>query len=457
MQQTTSSPKHSAPVKYGRLYRHGYTLLLGAFLPVLLLHLLWKSRSNPHYRQRWSERFALYSGHSLQPGGIVLHAVSVGELHAAVPVIRHLLETHHHLPITVTTTTPTASAQVSHLFGEQVQHIYLPIDLPWLIHRFLAVLKPRLLLITEAEIWPNLFHQAARYMPVAIINARLSGHTAKRHRRFLPLAASTLSNVNWVAAQTAADAKRYQESGASHDRIDVIGNLKLDLHIAASQLEHAQQLQEQYAGLRIILFASTHEGEEELAISAYLNLRQRHRNLLLVLAPRHPERAARVTQLCVQNELSVLSVTNSVSGMSSVDVILVDVLGQLIAWYGAARLAVLGGTLVSIGGHNPVEAAAMGCPLLIGPYRDTILETTGQLEAAGAVQLFNQVESLEQHIGQLLGSDQQLMTMQVCGKQLISRQGGALKATLSWINHQLSVDSMAAASITSSADGSISS
>lgn len=419
-----------------------YNLLGYLVWPLLFVHLWRKSRHDANYRQRWSERLALAPQRlHWRRGGVLIHAVSVGELNAARPVIEHLLAQHPHCPVTITTATPTASALLIDWFGDRCQHCYLPFDLGWVMARFMRQLQPRLLLLLETELWPNLILQArGQDARVAVINGRFSPSTLALFSRFRAFTRYTLQALDWVAAQTATDVERFIQAGANAQSVELVGNLKMDVPIAPQLRLDAQQLR---AGLQprpVLVAGSTHAGEEALLLQAFMAARQTFPDLLLVLAPRHPDRAEAVAQLLDQQQLHSLRLSSKQTLSASVDVLLIDTLGQLLQWYGAADVVFLGGTLVNIGGHNPVEAAAMGTMQLIGPYHQQIKHTALALAETGAAVLLSDHEQLLPALLQCLQDSARRRHCSAAVQLLISQQQGALGKTTAWIDAQLSRD-----------------
>jgi len=394
---------------------------------------------NVDYRRRWRERLALAPQRQhWRSGGVVIHAVSVGELNAARPVIEHLLQQHTDCPVTITTTTPTASALVSDWFQDRCQHCYLPFDLQWCMQGFMQQLQPRLLLLLETELWPNLILQARQHgCRIGVINARFSPSTVALFRRFHGFSRATLSALDWIAAQTETDAERFIQAGAVADAVAVVGNLKMDVPIEPGLHVAARQLRERLQPRPILVAGSTHEGEEALLLQAYAQIRSSHPDLLLVLAPRHPERADAVAHLLLQQKLRCIRLSSGREVGATVDVVLIDMLGQLLLWYGTADVVFLGGTLVNIGGHNPVEAAAMGTMQVIGPYHQQIEHTAAALAATGAAIVLRQQSELATQIMAVLDDSARRRHVTSAAQLLISQQHGALAKTTDWIDARL--------------------
>lgn len=344
-----------------------YTVLLYLLTPLVLARLLWRSRRNPGYRARWGERFALYVPLPSRPR-IWVHAVSVGEVIAAAPLLRRLLEQHSDHALLVTTTTPTGSAQVQRLFGGNVEHVYLPYDLPGTVRRFLAKARPRVAVFMETELWPNLFAACgARGVPIVVANARLSERSARGYARFAGFTRATLEKVSLVAARGEEDAVRFRALGAP--RVEVVGNIKYDLDVPASTVEAGGAVRKALGRDRCVwIAASTHAGEDELVLEAHALLRAQFPEAALILVPRHPERFQAVAELCGRAGYRVARRSRGELVSREVDVLLGDTMGELLPLYAAADLAFVGGSLVPTGGHNPLEPAALGLPVLSGPH-----------------------------------------------------------------------------------------
>ena len=271
--------------------RRIYTLFYWLLLPFILFRLLWRSRKAPAYRRRWLERFGIFNS-EVKPGSLWVHAVSLGEVIAAVPLINEFRKQYPDEPVTITTMTPTGSERVKAVYGDSVLRVYVPYDIPLLIQKFINKVKPRLLVIIETELWPNLLYVCNKnHLPVLLANARLSERSARNYARVKTITAQMLQNISKIAVQTKAEADRYIGLGLPPDRITVTGSIKFDIRIP-------QDLEDKAAGLRRLLgidrriwvAASTHEGEEEQVLKAYAKIRQHFPNALLILVPRHPER-----------------------------------------------------------------------------------------------------------------------------------------------------------------------
>ncbi|MFM8333529.1 MAG: lipid IV(A) 3-deoxy-D-manno-octulosonic acid transferase [Candidatus Methylumidiphilus sp.] len=407
-----------------------YTLLFYAATPLVLARLFWRGRREPAYRLRWRERLGRYSATPPSENTLWFHAVSVGEAEAAFPLIRALARRFPDHPILVTTTTPTGSARVRAVLGDSVSHVYLPYDLPDAVARFLAHFRPRLAVVLETEIWPNLCRACgARGIPLAIVNARLSERSAKGYAKLGGFTRDTLGNVRLIAAQTEADAGRFRAVGARGESVVVTGNIKFDMELPAGYLNQAAELRRSlFADRPVWVAASTHDGEEAQVLQAFAALRQRRPSLLLVLAPRHPPRFDGVAALCRAAGFAVRRRSLGESATEAgAEVFLLDTLGELRLFYAASDLAFVGGSLVPVGGHNVLEPALAGVPVLFGPHMLNFAEAGRRLrEAGGALQVADGAE-LARRVGELLDDPARRGQMGERGKAFVDAGRGALR------------------------------
>jgi 3-deoxy-D-manno-octulosonic-acid transferase len=401
-----------------------YTLLFYAATPFVLARLAWRGRLEPAYRQRWLERLGFYP-HTPPLKHIWFHAVSVGEAEAAFPLIRAFQQRFPDAPVLVTTTTPTGSARVRTVLGDSVAHVYLPYDLPDVIARFLRQFQPRLAIIMETEIWPNLYRACAvRNIPLAIVNARLSERSAKGYRRLGQFARDTLAGVNLIAAQTAADAERFASIGAK--AVKVTGNIKYDVELPPDYVEQARTLRETLFGQRPVwIAASTHEGEEALLLQAFTVLRVTKPDLILLLVPRHPPRFDAVAAQCLAAGWRLARRSRKETAAQA-DVFLLDSLGELRLFYGAADVAFVGGSLVPVGGHNLLEPALAGVATLFGPQMFNFKQVAQGLLAAGGAWQVQNVEELAVRLGELFANPARRDAMGENGRCFVETGRGAL-------------------------------
>lgn len=405
-----------------------YSALFYALTPWVLARLAWRGRKLPAYRERWRERFALYD-FPPEPGATWFHAVSVGEAEAAFPIVRAFRDRHPGWPILVTCGTPTGSARIRAVLGDSVRHVYLPYDLPDSAARFLEHFRPRLGVVLETEIWPNLYHACRqRRIPLAIVNGRLSEKSARGYRRLGALARESLAAVSRIAAQTDLDAGRYIGIGADPATVSVAGNVKFDIGFSAAMRERADALRTGLFGNRPVWIAgSTHPGEEEQVLAALAQVRRDIPDMLLVLAPRHPERAGEVLALCGKAGFPVRRRGEDLPCEPSTAVFLIDTLGELRGFYGAADVAFVGGSLVPRGGHNVLEPAAAGRPVLFGPYMFNFAEIARRLrEAGGAVEVANAGE-LAAWLVRLWDEPERRAALGVGGRAFVEANRGAVE------------------------------
>lgn len=416
--------------------RHLYTVLLYLATPLILARLYWRSRRLPDYRHRWAERFGVFPALPV-PGCLWIHAVSVGETRAALPLIRALRERYPTWPLLITTTTPTGSQQVREALRDAVWHVYAPYDLPGAVTRFLARTRPRLAVVMETELWPNLFHYcAAAGIPTVVANARLSEHSARGYARLGSLTAQMLAKGTLVAAQSEADAARFRALGAA--RVRVTGNLKYDLALPPALLAQGQELRRTWGAQRpVLIAASTHAGEEELILDACERLRRRFSDLLLVLVPRHPERFPVVAELCRRRGLPLVARSEQRRCEQATQVFLGDSMGELLLFYAAADVAFVGGSLVPVGGHNVLEPALLGLPVLFGPQMFNFSEASQHLLEARAAWRVNDAAELAETAGRLLGDPALRRAAGRRGKAMVEANRGALAALVEIIGDLL--------------------
>ena len=378
--------------------RQLYSALLYVLSPLLLLRLWLKGRRLPAYRQRWRERFGWYRDlSSPEPGALWFHTVSVGEFLAAKALIEHYLYSYDG-PVLVTTMTPTGSERVRAAFGDRVQHVYLPYDLPVAVKRFLRHVKPRLFICLETELWPNLLHYCHRQqVPVVLANARLSEKSAAGYRKLRSLSSAMLQTIYVAAIQNAADAKRLQSLGLPEHKARVIGSIKFDLDLSEEQKASAAKLREQLGGqaAKVWIAASTHKGEDEIILRAFKQLKTQHSALKLILVPRHPERFDAVYQLC--RETNINTGRRSAGEEALCDILLGDTMGELLILLGAADFAFIGGSFIDNGGHNYIEAAIWKIPILTGPSTYNFHEIASMLVAAGGMHICEDEVALATH------------------------------------------------------------
>ncbi len=403
-----------------------YSLLFTLLLPLILLRLLWRSRKQPAYRERMRERLGFYGSKPLK-AAVWIHAVSLGEVQAAVPLIEHCLQRFPEPGVLATTTTPTGAAHLRKHFGPRVRHLYTPLDLPWILERFLRRVQPRLVILLETEIWPNLLAAChRRALPIVLANARLSKKSARRYGWLGSFTRETLQRFTLIAAQTKADARRFRVLGAPAQRIQIMGNLKFDLSLPADLRKRAQALRRIWGDRPVWIAASTHAGEEEIVLESHRQVRQCLPNALLVLVPRHPERFDAVADLAERWGFPPARRSRGESPSLTEGVFLGDTLGELPLLLGASDVAFFGGSLVPIGGHNLLEAAALGIPVLMGPHMHHFAEITALLVRAGGARQIPDGKVLAQTLCCWLPDANLRARMGKRGKQVLEQNRGAL-------------------------------
>ncbi|MEO8747237.1 MAG: lipid IV(A) 3-deoxy-D-manno-octulosonic acid transferase [Rhodanobacter sp.] len=404
-----------------------YILAMYLVTPLMLLRLLARGIRSRPYRRRWPERFGFFKAPGLH-GSLWIHAVSVGEVNAALPLIRELATAYPHAPMVITTVTPTGSARVHQLFGDSVFHVYLPYDLPFAVERFLRQVRPRLALIVETEIWPNLYFACRRRgIPLMIVNARLSRRSLRGYRPLRSLARSALSCVRIIAAQSRSDAARYRLLGADPRQVMVTGNMKFDMPISDTAVAIGATMRAQWGRQRPVwIAASTHEGEEFAVLEAHRAIMREFPDALLLLAPRHPERFRVVEHLVRAQGFSLAM--RSVQGAPAPgnQVFVIDAMGQLMPYFSCADVAFVGGSLVSIGGHNVLEPAALSTPVLVGPHTFNFQEITLSLiQHHGAARVAGSAE-LAKQVLELLRDPEQQQRMGDAARNVFERERGAV-------------------------------
>jgi 3-deoxy-D-manno-octulosonic-acid transferase len=418
-----------------------FLYLLAVYLaaPLISLVLLWRGLRDRSYWQHFGERFGF--GAQAAAHGVWVHAASVGEVQACAPLVMALARRHAQLPLTVTTFTPSGATRARALFGglPQAQVRYMPFDLPGAVRRFFVRVQPRLAVIFETELWPQLYHECGRRrVPLVLASARISPRSLGRYRRLGGLFRDAVAQAAVVAAQGPADAERFRELGAAAASTHITGNLKFDFQLPAEVAARGARLRARYAAHRPLWVAgSTHEGEEQTVLEAQRLLRATHPTALLVLAPRHTPRFAEVAQLLSAGPLSFVRRSQPASAddaeAAQCAVLLLDSLGELLDFYAAADLAFVGGSLVPIGGHNLLEPAALGVPVLTGPYNFSNEATARLLIERGAAEVVRDAAGLAARVGALIDDPAAREHMGTAGRECVAGNRGALEKLLALI------------------------
>ena len=420
-----------------------YSWLVRCAVPFAYAAILWRALRDHHYRQGLLERLGF--GPALCTPSIWLHAVSLGEMSAAAPLARALRLRFPEIPLVVTTATPAGRTRATALFGGGADIRFLPYDTPGSVRRFLKRTRPRAAIIMETELWPNLLRECERgRIPVLLASARLSLRSVSRYRRFGGLFAGVFSQNLLVAAQSAEDAERFKSIGADAERTQVVGNVKFDLEFDAGIVPAGKALRTTYAGTRPVWIAgSTHAGEEEQLLDAHALLLESIPSAVLLLVPRHADRFTAVAELLARRGVKFARRSGMASGMASgtqaqplprdTPVLLVDTVGELVALYASADAAFVGGSLVPIGGHNLLEPAALGLPVLTGPSYYNSQEIAQLLLARGAALEVKSAQDLAATLKRLLAEPAAREKMGIIGKEIIAANRGSVARLLAII------------------------
>ena len=394
----------------------------------------------PSYRTKWYERFGFVDWKNSNKPLIWIHAVSVGEVNAAKPIVNSLLKKYSHYQIIITTVTPTGANTVLQYYGDSVENFYLPYDAPFCVRKFIQKINPSILITMETEIWPNLY-QACHYadVPIFIVNARLSQKSMKGYQLVSSLTKNTLKFVDKIAAQTEVDADRFISLGAQHEKVSVVGNLKFDIDIPQSIKEEAEPLRHYFSVNRPVwMAASTHSGEEEIILNAHKRILSEYPDAILILAPRHPERSEKISLLCKRMNFSLVRRTEEMSFDSNHNVFLLDTLGELQLYYAASEVAFVGGSLVNAGGQNMLEPASLNLPIITGPYTYNFFEVSKLLLENEALLLALNDEQLAIKVIELLGDANRRHSMGERAKAVILANRGSSQRAIALIEPYLS-------------------
>jgi len=417
-----------------------YNIIIYLIQPLIWIRLLLRSRKSPAYRKRWAERYGFCKG-KVVSGGIMLHSVSVGETLAAIPLVRALRHRYPSLPITVTTMTPTGSERVQSAFGKGVHHVYLPYDLAGSVNRFLDEVNPKLVIIMETELWPNLISALhRRKIPLVIANARLSERSARGYKKLGKFIHTVLQRITLIAAQNQEDGERFLSLGLKRNQLAVTGSLKFDISVTPELAAKAIALRSQWASRRQVWIAtSTHEGEETLLLEAHKELLKAHPTLLLILVPRHPERFPVACELTRKAGLTFTQRSTGEVPSSGTQVVIGDTMGELMLLYRIADLAFVGGSLVDRGGHNPLEAAAHAIPVLMGPHTFNFKDICAKLAQDDGLITVTDTASLVKEISTLLTDEDYRLYYGRHAVEVLHQNQGALQRLLHLLEPYLPV------------------
>ena len=415
-----------------------YNLLIWLLQLPVAAYWLFRGLVNRSYRDRFGQRFGW--GYPKLQRCIWIHAVSVGEVQAAIPLIRAIMRRFPDHPMLVTTVTPTGAARVQAAFGDTVHHSYIPFEMPLGVDNFFASVNPKLALIMETEIWPNLYRGCGiRRIPLVLVSARISPRSVSGYRRLLPLFRDTLSHGIIIAAQSEADADRFRSLGASPERTWVTGNIKFDIELPPDLVARGDDVRRQVFGERPIwVAASTHDQEEQQVLAAQRQLLQKYPELLLVLVPRHPERFAQVRDLIEKEGFSCVSRTERRRCEKGTQVFLGDTMGEVPLFFAASDIAFVGGSLVPIGGHNLLEPAALGLPVITGHHVYNAQEIADMFVELGACHMVSNAAELAAAVDDLLSNPAEAVALGGKAMELVQSNRGSLAKLLELLDPLIS-------------------
>ena len=424
-----------------------YSFIFTLLMPFILVRLVMRARKAPAYGQRWWQRFGIFKAPSKRndthpENGIWFHTVSMGEFIAAAPLIEQVIQSNPDKLITVTTTTPTGSEQVQKRFDNEIAqgrvfHVYLPYDLPWLLNGFIRKLTPSLLVILETELWPNLIHCAKKSgCKVMVINARLSERSAKGYDKVAGLTRAMLQQLDCLAVQNHNDAQRFLALGVPSDNMHVTGSIKFDLTIDDELIVKGSQWRKQWGQDRqVVIVASTHAGEDEVALTAFAQVLKSNPEALLIIVPRHPERFEQVAQLIERNKY-ILGRRSLETINADSQVVLVDTMGELMQFLAASDLCIMGGSFIESGAHNPLEPAALKVPVLIGPSQFNFALICEQLEEAGGLKTVSE-EDLASNLIDWLQAPDEIEKRGQAAKTVVDANRGAKQKVFDLITERI--------------------
>ncbi len=412
-----------------------YDLITYLLLVPYTLFLAVRAVMNREYRNKFAQRFGF--GFPDLEDSLWLHAVSVGEVVAAAPLIKALQRTWPARPLLVTTVTPTGAARVEKLFGDTVNHAYIPFETPDAVRRFFNAVRPSIALIMETEIWPNLYRECGkRQIPLVLVSARISPRSVNNYRKLVPLFRETLSHGIVIAAQSQADAERFMLLGANPLRTVVIGNIKFDLEMPADLPTRGGRFRNDVlgAGRPVWTAASTHDGEEDCVLDAHARLRATHPTLILILVPRHPQRFGAVRELLQSRKIPFVTRSSDEVCRAETSVFLGDTMGDVPLFYAASDIAFVGGSLVPVGGHNLLEPAALGIPVITGPHVFNAQDIADRFVQNDACVMVTDADSLAAAVNEFIDHPDEARRVGRNGRELLASNGGALSRLLAVID-----------------------
>ena len=435
--------------------RYIYSFIFSVALPLIFIKLWLRGKKLPAYRRRWRERLGFFNQPTFPVNNKVIwiHAVSVGEFIAAKPLIQHYLN-QPDMTVVVTTMTPTGSEQVINTFGKKVCHIYAPYDLTHIINRFIRKIRPDVYVVMETELWPNTIHCCKKNnIPVIIANARLSEKSARGYARLANFSSHMLKNISTVAVQNATDAERFLSLGLPNNNLVITGSIKFDLDLQEHILLAAHTLKDQINPQQkhvIWIAASTHRGEDEIILQAFAQVKQSQPLCRLILVPRHPDRFNEVYDLCLRKPFTTikrsqqlqakLAQPTAIQPNNNFDILLGDTMGELLTLFGCADFTFMGGSFVNTGGHNSIEAAAWGLPIISGPSTFNFHEITQLLVNESALTIVNDANQLARKVTQLCSDTCLRENEGRAAKKVAEENRGALVKLIKLIDKHLHIN-----------------
>jgi 3-deoxy-D-manno-octulosonic-acid transferase len=419
------------------MVRAAYSLFLYVISPAIFLHLWLRGQKASAYKKRWAERLGFY-GKSIQTKSLVVHCASVGEIMAASPLIKQLIRGFPEQNITITCNTPTGSEQIAKIFGNSVQHIYLPFDFHGSVKRFLNKLRPIAIIIVETELWPNLILQSKkRNVPVMVINARLSEKSLRGYLRIKPLSRQLMHSISMLAGHNQEDVERFKRLGLQDEQAKAVGSIKFDIQLSDQAKDSASQLKKKLNGYEFVWVAgSTHPGEHEQVIAAHKLLCSKHKKSLLIIAPRHPEQFEKTANLLGSANIQFARWSNN--DLAGQAVLLADTMGEMLTFFGIANCAFIGGSLIDRGGHNPLEAAAMAIPVITGPSYYNFKHIFPQLMATNACTEVDGSDALFDQLAIYADLPEQARLRGSEAFKIVQKSSGAIEKTLNMLAPYLS-------------------
>lgn len=415
-----------------------YSLLLCLAFPFISLRFLWRCYKNPAYTEQWYNRFGVINEHII-PGGILIHAVSLGETVAVSALVKRLLQAYPHLPVYCSTNTLTGANKIKALYGDRVQQLYLPYDYPWTMTSFLKKLKPKMVLLVESEIWPNLIQTCAKkHIPLFLVNARLSPHSVMWHHRLRFFSTPVLQKITHIAAQSTLDAERFRTLGVAPEKITLCGNLKFIVNFPENFEEKVNQLSLLFKQNHPIwIAASTHDAEESIILEAHRIIQKHIPEARLLMVPRHPERFDHVAAFCKQQGFNVCRRSAATPVANNVDIILGDTMGELLQFYKIGDVALVCGSLAPIGGHSLLEPAAVRVATLTGPHHFNTKEIADELLARHALKIVHDAATLSTEVISLLQNPTVRDAMSASGRKFVDENQHTVDNVLHILNPYL--------------------